>query len=256
MLKNVIHNIVFFVVNLITLIGCWFFGWSIWIFIFLLVVSFLIKISASFFIRWQYFMPVLYRGDEKSGAIALTFDDGPIAGKTDRILSILKEKNVPATFFCIGKRIEGNDELLRQMDHEGHIVANHSFNHQKNFPVKNSALIVEELLKTDQAISEIIHKKPVFFRPPFGVTNPVVAFAVRRTKHKTIGWTVRSFDTVIKNKHRLWNRISNVQAGDIVLLHDYSDTILEILPDYIDHVRKSGLKIVRLDELLRIEAYA
>lgn len=234
-----------------------FFDISAWFFALLLVVSFAIKLYASFTISSQYYLQAVCCGSPESKAVALTFDDGPIAGKTDRILDILKEKDVPAAFFCIGNRVDAQPDLVRRMDNEGHLVGNHSFYHKKTFSVQNMQAIGDELIKTRQSIDKAIGKKAFFFRPPFGVTNPLVAAAVQLTEHTVMGWSVRSLDTVKKDRKALWNRITqNLSAGDIVLLHDYPELTIELLPEYIDHIRKSGLKIVRLDELTGLKPYA
>lgn len=257
MLKNRIHNLVFLILTFVFLAGWIFFNLPVWFFVVLLIVSFLVKIYASFTIRLQYYVPVICFGKKETHAIALTFDDGPVAGKTNRILDILKAKDVSATFFCIGERVDENPDLLRRIDAEGHLAANHSYHHKKTFPVQNLEKSVAELTKTDRAIEALIKKKPAYFRPPFGVTNPVVAGAVLHTNHTVIGWNVRSLDTVRKNKRNLWKRITkNLAAGDIVLLHDHAELTIELLPEYIDHIRKSGLKIVRLDELIGLKPYA
>ncbi len=257
MLRNKIHNIVFIILSIGLIAGWILFGISIWFFVGLLTISFLVKLYASFTISSQYFVPAICFGNKESNAIALTFDDGPVAGMTDRILDILKEKNVPATFFCIGSRVDENADLVKRIDSEGHLVANHTYYHRKSFPVQGLAGIAGELTKTDQSIEKLIEKKPAYFRPPFGITNPIVAGGVLYSKHTVIGWNVRSLDTVIKNRKGLWKRITqNLSAGDIVLFHDYVELTVEILPEYIDHIRKSGLKIVRLDALIDIKPYA
>lgn len=257
MLKNRIHNLVFLVLAIGFAAGWIFFDLSIWFFVALLIVSFLAKVYASFTIGSQYYVPVICNGNKQHQAVALTFDDAPVPDKTNRILDILKEKDVPATFFCIGQRVNENPDLLKRIDVEGHLVGNHSYYHKKTFPVQRLEKIIAELTKTDRSIETLINKKPAYFRPPFGITNPIVAGAVLYTKHAVIGWNVRSLDTVTKNKKRLWKRITeNLAAGDIVLFHDYVDLTIEILPEYIDYIRKSGLKIVRLDALIGIKPYA
>lgn len=211
----------------------------------------------SFNMRYNYFLHAINAGNARGNSVALTFDDGPVAEKTNRILDILKEKDVPAAFFCIGKNVEANPELVKRMNEEGHIVGNHSYVHGKLFSLQGAQTMAKEIVQTDAAITNLTRKKPMYFRPPYGVTNPNVAVAVTHTGHKVIGWNVRSLDTVTRSKEALWKRITkSVKAGDIVLFHDTSGLTIEILPAYIDHLAKSGLKIVRLDELINQQAYA
>lgn len=210
-----------------------------------------IKLSARFFV------PVFDRGSVSSNAIALTFDDGPIEGKTDRLLDILKSKHVSAAFFCIGNRIESHPELASRIHQDGHLIGNHSFWHGKTFDLQLSSSIAKELIDTDAAIRKSTGLTPLFFRPPYGVTNPMVAEAVALTGHKVVGWTIRSFDTVISDRVKLLNRVSSaIRSGDVVLFHDFSDAMLDILPEFIDHVRKLGFKIERIDKLLNEAPYA
>ena len=124
------------------------------------------------------------------------------------------------------------------------------------FDLQSADKISKELRDTDKAIEKVIHKKPNFFRPPYGVTNPMVATAVKKGGYKTIGWTVRSFDTMTKNGNVLLDRITkSLKGGDVILFHDYSAATVEILPAFLEEVTKLGLKIVRVDELLKEKAY-
>jgi peptidoglycan/xylan/chitin deacetylase (PgdA/CDA1 family) len=186
----------------------------------------------------------------------LTFDDGPIAGNTEAILNILKTHAVPAAFFCIGRRIAENPGILKRISDEGHVMGNHSFWHGTFFDLQSASAIREELTSTDRVIYEHTGLKPRFFRPPYGVTNPMVASAVQRNGYITVGWTIRSLDTVSKDSGKLLRRIIRaVKHGDIILLHDSSEHMIEILPSLLKEVQKVGLKVVRLDELINEKPY-
>jgi len=204
----------------------------------------------------QFFLPVRYQGSAGSNSVALTFDDGPIAGRTEQILKILESQAVSAAFFCIGHRVEANPELTKRIYESGHLIGNHSYWHRATFDLQSGASIQDELISTDNAILKVIGVKPALFRPPYGVSNPMVAWAVKKGGYKAIGWSVRSFDTVIKDSDVLMKRITrSLKGGDVILLHDYSNTTLEILPDLLNHIKKVGLKIVRVDQLLNENAY-
>ena len=223
----------------------------------LVIIYLVINVYGAFVVSAQYFVPIKYRGEGKSQSIAITFDDGPIPGNTEKILDILQQHNVLGTFFCIGNRVQKNIALTRRIYTEGHLICNHSYWHGAMFDLQSAGGMTRELMDTDRAINESIGRIPKFFRPPYGVTNPMLAKAVSRRNYTVIGWSVRSFDTVIKNKVKLFNRVTrSLKAGDIVLFHDYSDTTLSILSDFLAHVSKRGLKIVRVDELLKEKAYA
>jgi peptidoglycan/xylan/chitin deacetylase (PgdA/CDA1 family) len=204
----------------------------------------------------QFFTPILCAGKTDSGAIAITFDDGPLPGKTDTIVSILKSSQVKAAFFCIGKRVDENPALIKLIHQEGHLVSNHSYSHSAAFDLQSAAKMSMELDLAGDAIQHILGMRPRFFRPPYGVTNPSLAKAIRKGNYLTVGWTVRSFDTMINDKVKLLRRVTcKLKAGDIVLFHDYCDVTIEILPDFLEYVKNVGLKIVRVDELLNEKPY-
>lgn len=228
---------------------------SAWIYVTVAAGYIVIQAYGSAVLSAQFFMPVKYRADHPN-RIALTFDDGPVPGKTETILKILASHNVPAAFFCIGNRVADNPALTRRIHEAGHLIGNHSYWHRATFDLQTAGAMSKELHDTDESIQQAIGKKPTLFRPPYGVTNPMLASAVKKGGYTTIGWSVRSFDTVIKDGAALKNRITrSLRGGDVILLHDYSDTTLEILPALLDHIASVGLKIVRVDELLNQKAY-
>ena len=230
---------------------------SYWWYAVVVLVYLNIQVYGASVLSAQFFMPVKFRGDAASNKIAITFDDGPIPVMTEKILDILSEHKVPAAFFCIGNRVNDYPAITRRIHESGHIIGNHSYWHGAMFDLQSAEKIRRELIDTDYAIKKAIDKKPAFFRPPYGVTNPMVAKAVEAGGYKTVGWTVRSFDTMTKSGSVLLERVTrSLKGGDVVLFHDYSTATIEILPAFFEHVTKLGLKIVRVDELLREKAYA
>jgi len=222
----------------------------------LVVLYVLMATLGSMVLSLQYFVRVKFKGDSKQPTIAITFDDGPVEGKTEKILDILRQHKVPATFFCIGNRVDKNPAIAKRIFDEGHLLGNHSYWHGATFDLQYAGAIIKELADTDTAIFNAVGKRPKFFRPPYGVTNPMVAKAVVRKNYTVIGWRVRSFDTVIKNPDRLLRRVTkSLKNGDIVLFHDHAEQTTEILPAFLNHAVKLGLKIVSVDELLKEKAY-
>lgn len=215
----------------------------------------LIHAYGSTVLSAQFFMPVKCRADHPNN-IALTFDDGPVPGKTEKILEILATHNVRAAFFCIGNRVTANPALTRKIYDAGHLIGNHSYWHRPTFDLQTPGKIGKELRDTDASIQRTIGVRPNLFRPPYGVSNPMLARAVKQGGYTSIGWSVRSFDTVTKDGDVLKKRITrSLKGGDVILLHDYSNATLEILPALLDHITAVGLKIVRVDELLNQKAY-
>ncbi len=257
MLKFKAINIAFLVALLAMIIYDRSAGLPLWAYVFLILIYLCIQAYGSAVLSAQFFLPVRFKGDGQSGNIAITFDDGPVRGKTEAILDILKSYQVPAAFFCIGNRVTDSPSLTRNIYEAGHLIGNHSYWHKATFDLQTAAAMRKELLDTDEAILKAIGVKPKFFRPPYGVTNPMLAKAVKIGGYTTIGWSVRSFDTVINDDVVLFNRITkSLKGGDVILLHDYSNTTLTILPKLLDHITRIGLKIVRVDVLLNEKAYA
>jgi peptidoglycan/xylan/chitin deacetylase (PgdA/CDA1 family) len=209
----------------------------------------------SYFIQLRFFNPSLCHGITDKPCIAITFDDGPGAPATALILDILKAENTTATFFCIGRNVLENEAILRRIDAEGHLIGTHSFDHHWSFPLQSSRKISDEIIKCQKHIISLTGKKPLFFRPPFGVTDPPLASAIAHSGVSSIGWSLRSYDTVISSPDRLLKRVSKLNNGDIILFHDTGLQTNAILPLFIKYVREKGLEIVPLDQLLGVHAY-
>lgn len=206
-------------------------------------------------IQWNYYLHSYNKGHNKH-FIALTFDDGPNT-ETEAILDILQQEQVKAAFFCIGRNIEKNQALALRMHDEGHIVANHSYYHTTGFDWMSSKRMLAEMEKCNSLIRKVTGKEPNMFRPPYGVTNPNLYRAVKSSGMLSIGWSLRSFDTMAKDGGKLKNKIINkLSGGDIILLHDSVPLTREILTDLIREARKKGFTFVRVDQLLDVQAYA
>jgi peptidoglycan/xylan/chitin deacetylase (PgdA/CDA1 family) len=256
MLKNRIVNIVFFLVLLIAILSDVFGEVSVWFYAGIIFVYSVIQGVGATILSAQFFVPVKFRGDPSQNSIALTFDDGPVPGKTERILDILQTRQIRAAFFCIGRKINEHPQLIMRIHNEGHMIGNHSYWHGKTFDLQTPETIGKELHDTSTAIHRNLGQTPRLFRPPYGVTNPMVASAIRKGSYTTIGWSLRSFDTMISDPSRLLNKVKrSLKAGDIILFHDHCESTIEILPALLDHVAGIGLKIVRVDELLNEKAY-
>jgi peptidoglycan/xylan/chitin deacetylase (PgdA/CDA1 family) len=225
-----------------------------WVIALLAVVYITILVLGAIYIRWNFYLNSFNKSKDKK-LVALTFDDGP-ASETALILDILKEQNVKAAFFVIGKHAAKHPAMVQRMHEEGHLVGNHSYDHGFNFDWQSARKMAVEMNKTNELIKQLIGKTPKCFRPPYGVTNPNVAKAVKATGMYSIGWSLRSFDTKAKHPKGLRKRILNkLQGGDIVLLHDSVPFTREILTDVIVKARQNGFTFARVDQLLDIDAY-
>jgi peptidoglycan-N-acetylglucosamine deacetylase len=226
-----------------------------WWYVTIVVLYSIICAIGSIVLSLEFFTAVISRSQQDG--VALSFDDGPVEGKTEKVLDILKQFDATAAFFCIGNRVAANSALTKRISDEGHLIGNHSYYHRATFDLQSSTMIGKELSDTDIEIHKATGLRPRFFRPPYGVTNPMVAKAVRRRNYKVIGWSIRSFDTVISDPDKLFRRVTKpLKNGDIILFHDHCESTLNILPKLLEHIRKSGLKVVRIDQLIDEKGYA
>jgi peptidoglycan/xylan/chitin deacetylase (PgdA/CDA1 family) len=192
---------------------------------------------------------------ETEKKITLTFDDGPHE-MTVLVLDVLRQYNAKATFFCIGKNIEAHPDILKKIIDEGHTVGNHSYGHSPFFDFYRKKQVIAEIEQTDALIESVLGKKPILFRPPYGVTNPSIRRALAVTKHKTIGWNIRSLDGGTKNEKFIFDRIiKRIKPGGIVLLHDTSIQTVNVLEQLLSFLQKNNYSVVPLEELLNIKAY-
>ncbi|MBO7144493.1 MAG: polysaccharide deacetylase family protein [Salinivirgaceae bacterium] len=203
---------------------------------------------ASYSIKSQVYVKALCRVKTTEKVVYLTFDDGPDAEQTPQVLDVLNRNNATATFFCIGSRIAGNEPLLKRMADEGHAIGNHSFSHTNSFPLFSRRRMIADIEQCQKAIENTIGTAPTLFRPPFGVTNPTVGKAVKTLNLKTIGWTIRTYDTNRGSDAKIAHRIiRQLRPGAIILLHDRLPQSAERLQMVIDTVRKNGYEIGKLE---------
>jgi len=186
--------------------------------------------------------------------IALTFDDGPHATLTPKLLDILKEKGVKATFYVLGQCVVANPEVLQRAAAEGHEIGNHSFDH-KAFTKAGGAGVASEVNQTSEAIEKLTGKKPVTVRPPYGSTNSSITKRLNEEFGlKVVMWDVDPLDWKYRNASRVTSEIlNNTKAGSIVLAHDIHPTTVAAMPDAIDGLLAKGFKFVTVSELIAMD---
>jgi len=249
-------------VNTITLIiillifSGWYFNLtSLYYLIPLAILYIVINIVGSANIQFNYFFSSYCRSATTKKEIAITFDDGPHPEVTLKLISLLNSHNVKATFFCIGKNASEHHNIISEMVNNEHLVGNHSYNHSNVFNLRSSKNMQKEILETNHIITSIIGKSPILFRPPFGVANPMLSRAISRTNMVSVGWSLRSFDTVKEPEAVIAKLMANTKPGDVVLFHDTNPNIITIIEEYLLWLNKNDFKIVSLTSLLNIEAY-
>ncbi|HEY1660590.1 MAG TPA: polysaccharide deacetylase family protein [Candidatus Sulfotelmatobacter sp.] len=181
--------------------------------------------------------------------VAFTFDDGPDPVYTPKLLDLLREKDVKATFFVIGKRADQYPDIVRRAWTEGHLVANHTWSHCSLFCFLMPHRLRTEIERCTESVRRSCGFRPRFFRSPVGLRHPLLAPYLERAGLEYISWSIRTLDTFTANPTVLAQRILNkARSGDIILLHDHlpagTDTMLEALPRVIDELRERGFEFV------------
>ncbi|NLJ24618.1 MAG: polysaccharide deacetylase family protein [Firmicutes bacterium] len=220
-----------------------------------------------FFNRYVYrgfgLQQELFRvGNRDLPFIALTFDDGPDPLYTPRILDILKEKEVPATFFLIGRHARQYPDIVRRMAEEGHDIGNHTHSHRNLYGL-DEPNTWSEIAQADEIISDIIDSKIYLFRPPRGMyTQATIKFA-HELQYTTVLWSISSRDWAeISTGNVARNILRNTKGGDILLFHDsgsiigtsggYRYNTVNALPSIIDGLRAQGFHFVTVSQLMMI----
>ena len=213
-----------------------------------------IIIYGSFQIKFNYFIPSFHQNTTtKEKIIALTFDDGPTEF-TPKFLELLHKNNTKATFFCIGKQIKKHPEIFRKTIEDGHEIGNHTFSHSEKIGFFSFGKMLKEIEKCDEIIEEFGTIKTELFRPPFGVTNPKIAKAIQKFDKKSIGWNIRSFDTVIDDSDKILAKIiPQIKPGSIILLHDTSEKTYKVLAELLLFLERENYKMVTVSQLLNLK---
>ncbi|MEI7813374.1 MAG: polysaccharide deacetylase family protein [Coriobacteriia bacterium] len=184
--------------------------------------------------------------------VALTFDDGPWPGQTEKILAILNKENVHATFFMVGSSARTSPDLVRKVAAGGHTVGSHSLSHHELTKLKPAA-IRKEISAGASAIAEATGVMPLWFRPPYGDVNSEVRKQARAVKAKVVLWDIDTLDWTLPGVHMLYrNAVRSTKPGQIVLMHDGGGNrkqTIEALPIIIEDLQSKGYTLVTLDEL-------
>lgn len=204
------------------------------------------------------FVPAVTRGPTQAPRVALTFDDGPDPLTTPRVLAALAAAGVHATFFLVGAKARREPALARRLRDEGHEVGAHGHEHRWTVML-TSARATRDLRDASDAIAASCGVRPTAVRPPYGVTTPAFAAAVRRLGLSVVGWSVRSFDTVrAGDPAALARRLAaSARPGSIILLHDAPERTggrtpmgPELVAPLVAELRARGLEPVTVAELL------
>jgi peptidoglycan/xylan/chitin deacetylase (PgdA/CDA1 family) len=186
--------------------------------------------------------------------IAMTFDDGPSAKLTPKLLDLLAQHHIKATFFLIGQNAAENPELVTREAREGHEVANHSWSHP-NLAKMSEDGVRGQLRKTDDAIKNAMGKSPTLMRPPYGSITPHQKKWIHQEfGYKVVLWDVDPLDWRRPGPSAVCNRIvKNTRAGSIILAHDIHPGTIEAMPCVFKQLEEKGFKFVTVSELIAMQ---
>lgn len=190
----------------------------------ILILAFLVWASAS--IKSGVYLKAFCREKTADRVVYLTFDDGPAGAETESVLDVLKSKGAVATFFIIGKKVSGQESSVKRIIDDGHSIGIHTYSHANTFPLYSKRLMVNDIDECKSILDRLSGRDVRLFRPPFGVVNPTIAYAVKKLGLETVGWSIRSFDTRDyrqddKSRNLVLDRIiRQLKPGSVILLHD------------------------------------
>lgn len=209
----------------------------------------------SYQIRLGAYVRSLCRNRAAGRVVALTFDDGPDPEQTPRVLDTLRAHGVRATFFLIGSKAELHPEIVRRMAAEGHAIGIHTWSHTPGFPMLRSGAMAADILRCRESLREITGVETDLFRPPYGVTNPMVARAVKRTGSRCVGWSIRSLDTLRQRSREAVARRIRRRLGDgkVILLHDDRPGAERLLAMVLNDLQRGGYRTATVCELFKTE---
>src|SRR5882724_3923831 len=130
------------------------YGLPLYMYFILLIAYSLVLFYGSYFIQARFYIKSICAAETNKKEIAISFDDGPANEYTPAILDILRENNIQAVFFCIGKRIEGNEKIFKSVHEQGHIIGNHSFSHATWFDLFSSKKMLVDMRMMDNAMKK------------------------------------------------------------------------------------------------------
>lgn len=191
--------------------------------------------------------------------VALTFDDGPRATTTERVLAVLKDENVPATFFMIGQNVVRYPNLAKEVVDDGNVVGLHTYDHPANLPWMSEKKRAWELNATADAIASSTGVHTTLLRPPYGIMTPTVRTELENEGYQIVMWNVdpRDWDSLhVTGDDIIKTVLSHEQKRMVILFHDgrpmsgNRDNLIPVLPTIIEKLRADGYTFVTIDKML------
>jgi len=201
---------------------------------------------ASIYPSSQIFGRVVYKLDTNKQQVLLTFDDGP-GVQTEQILDILKEKNVSAVFFVVGRKALEHPKVVERIKAEGHTIGIHTMTHP--YLYRNNYY---EISESRVVVENITSKTVTLFRPPYGFRIPKTIQTAEKLNLTTMTWSNFPMDYDHKSEEIFSRVMNNLKSGDIIVLHDGPigrEETLNILPMLIDTIKSKGFKFANYSEI-------
>lgn len=179
--------------------------------------------------------------------VALTFDDGPNSYYTPQVLDVLYEQQVPATFFLIGQKFEGNELLIKEIAASGHEIGNHTFSHP-DLTTLNSRQIHQEFLQTEEELKKILPDYSIrYIRPPYGRYSEQVE---KTSDLPLVLWTIDSGDWKDPDAQKIYTEvIDNIQDENIIVFHDNNIETVQALKEIIAELKSRNFQFVTVSQL-------
>ena len=218
------------------------------------VSSFFEVIQSSYLLDKDAELYKAYYEKKNRKVVALTFDDGPNPATTNQALDTLSKYGIKATFFVLGKNVSGNEEILKRMKADGHVIGNHSWSH----PVLSKLSLDEakkQITDTEDALTKVLSSSSKLMRPPYGAITDDIRNGLDLS---FIMWDVDSLDWKNKNEAAILTEIQReVKNGSIILMHDIHAETVNALPKVIDYLKGQGYDFVTVPDLLdsRLKAH-
>lgn len=218
------------------------------------VSSFFEVIQSSYLLDKDAELYKAYYEKKNRKVVALTFDDGPNPATTNQALDTLSKYGIKATFFVLGKNVSGNEEILKRMKADGHVIGNHSWSH----PVLSKLSLDDakkQIIDTEDALTKVLGSSSKLMRPPYGAITDDIRNSLDLS---FIMWDVDSLDWKSKNEAAILTEIQReVKNGSIILMHDIHAETVNALPKVIDYLKGQGYDFVTVPDLLdsRLQAH-
>ena len=207
---------------------------------------------------FQFFGRLVHRVNTSQKVVALTFDDGPVPGATERVLDALERQQVRATFFVTGAELEKNLAEGRKLVAAGHELGNHSYSHGRMVLVTPSH-VRREIERTDELIRDAGHRGEIHFRPPYGRKLFALPYYLSKTGRTSVTWDIEpdSYPEIAADSDRIAGHVlSNARPGSIIILHVMYPSraeSLEAVEKIVAGLRAQGYSFKTVSELLAAE---